>query len=134
MITRHEAAQRLDIPLEMARRHGLPSRLSEAEFAELQASPPAWLEQSYANRASGGRPVWVQLSCTVCGFTESARPKKWWPGFTYLTCAHHAVGDLPAPAAGFERQEFDGIGSRFIGIVDSTAGTPAEGTDRPSAP
>jgi len=37
MITRREAALRLDIPLEMAQRHGIPSRLSEAEFAEIGA-------------------------------------------------------------------------------------------------
>lgn len=119
MITRLQAAQRLDIPLEMARRHGLPSRMSQAEFAELQAHPPAWLEQSYASRNRGGRPVWVQLSCSVCGFTESARPKKWWPAFTYLSCSHHDAAELPAPATGIERREFDGIGSRFIGVVDS---------------
>lgn len=93
--------------------------MSEAEFAELQAHPPVWLEQSYANRARGGRPVWVQLTCSICGFAESARPKKWWPSFTYLTCTHHAADDLPAPAPGVERREFDGIGSRFIGVVDA---------------
>jgi hypothetical protein len=118
MITRHEAAQRLDIPLEMAKRHEIPARMSEAEFAELETSPPAWLQQSRANRNPGSRPVWVQLACSVCGYTEAARPKKWWPEFTYLACSHHPIDDLPAPAAGVERREFDGIGSRFIGIVD----------------
>ncbi|MGO4691731.1 hypothetical protein [Glaciibacter sp. 2TAF33] len=116
MITRREAALRLDIPLEMARRHGIPSRLSPAEFAELEQNPPAWLQQSRANRT--GKPVWVELTCDVCGFSEAARPKKWWPAFTYLTCSHHAYDEVPEPADGLARREVDGIGSRFIGIVD----------------
>lgn len=119
MITRHEAAQRLDIPLEMAKRHSLPARMTEAELSELEANPPAWLVQSRANRSSSSRPVWVQLTCDVCGYTEAARPKKWWPAFTYLSCSHHSIGDLPAVAAGMERREFDGIGTRFIGILDA---------------
>jgi len=120
VITRREAALRLDIPLEMASRHGIPSRLSETEFAELDANPPAWLAQSRANR-TGKRPVWMQLTCTVCGFTEVARPKKWWPAFTYLTCDFHSAEELPAPADGMYRSEVDGIGSRFVGIVDEKA-------------
>lgn len=107
---------RLDIPLEMATRHGIPTRMSEAEFAELDQNPPAWLVQSRANRT--GKPVWVQLRCEICGFTEAARPKKWWPEFTYLSCDFHDPFELPEPAPGLARQEFDGIGSRFIGIVD----------------
>ena len=122
MITRREAALRLDIPLEMARRHGLPSRMSEAELADIDAHPPAWLVQSRANR-TGGRPVWIQLTCAICGFSEAARPKKWWPAFTYLSCSHHAADELPAPASGCSRSEIDGIGSRFIGIVDSPPGS-----------
>ena len=117
MITRHEAALRLDISLEMARRHGIPNRLSEADFAELDANPPAWLAQSRANR-TGTKPVWVQLKCDICGFEEAARPKKWWPAFSYLSCDHHLAGELPAPAAEAHRREIDGIGSRFVGIVD----------------
>jgi len=117
MISRRDAAQRLDISLEMATRHGIPARLSEAEFAELDNSPPAWLAQSRANR-TGKRPVWVQLTCDVCGFTESARPKKWWPDFTYLSCDFHSPTDLPDPLPGLARREVDGIGSRFVGIVD----------------
>jgi len=117
MISRRDAAQRLDISLEMATRHGIPARLSEAEFAELDANPPAWLAQSRANR-TGKRPVWVQLTCDVCGFTESARPKKWWPDFTYLSCDFHSPTDLPDPLPGLARREVDGIGSRFVGIVD----------------
>jgi hypothetical protein len=118
MITRREAALRLDIPLEMAQRHGIPSRLSEAELAEIERQPPSWLAQSRANRTSS-KPVWVQLTCDVCGFTEAARPKKWWPEFTFLTCNHHGYDELPEPASGLSRSEYDGIGSRFIGIVDA---------------
>ncbi|MEO7005507.1 MAG: hypothetical protein ABI275_06020 [Terrimesophilobacter sp.] len=122
MISRREAALRLDIPLEMARRHGLPPRMSPAELADIDAHPPAWLIQSRANR-TGNRPVWVQLTCAICGFTEAARPKKWWPAFTYLSCSHHAADELPSPASGYSRSEFDGIGSCFIGIVDNPPGS-----------
>jgi hypothetical protein len=118
VITRFEAAQRLNIPLEMARRHGLPARMSEAEFATLDAEPPAWLAQSRANR-TGKRPVWVELRCVICDFSEAARPKKWWPDFTYLSCDIHGSDELPDPAPGTRRREVDGIGSRFIGIVDA---------------
>jgi predicted nucleic-acid-binding Zn-ribbon protein len=117
MITRRDAALRLDIPLEMARRHGIPSRLSEAELAEMESQPPAWLVQSRSNRTSS-KPVWVQLTCHICGFTEAVRPKKWWPEFTWLTCSHHGYDELPEPASGLVRTEYDGIGSRFIGVVD----------------
>ena len=123
MITRREAALRLDIPVEMARRHALPPRLSEAELAELDRNPPAWLAQSRANRR-GGRPVWVQLKCDICGAEEAARPKKWWPPFTYLSCRHHAPDELPQPSAGFRRTEYDGIGRTFVGIVDEAAAAP----------
>ncbi|TFB49507.1 hypothetical protein [Cryobacterium tagatosivorans] len=123
MITRREAALRLDIPLEMAHRHGIPTRLSEAELAEMESNPPAWLVQSRANR-TGKKPVWVELRCDVCGFTEAARPKKWWPAFTYITCDDHGYDELPAPAAGLRRREFDGVGSRFVGILDEA---PAPG-------
>lgn len=118
MITRREAALRLDIPLEMANRHGLPGRMSEAELAAIETEPPAWLLQSRANR-TGRKPVWVQLKCSVCGFEEAARPKKWWPAFSYLSCRQHRIDELPEPAAGMYREEVDGIGSRFVGIVDS---------------
>ena len=119
MITRREAALRLDIPLEMAQRHGIPTRLSEAELAELDTNPPAWLVQSRANR-TGKKPVWVQLTCDICGFTEAVRPKKWWPEFTYLSCDYHLAEELPLPAVTAHRRELDGIGSRFVGIVDET--------------
>ncbi len=118
MITRREAALRLDVTLEMARRHGLPSRMSETEFAELDENPPVWLAQSRANR-TGKRPVWVQLRCDICGFSEDVRPKKWWPEFTYLSCSHHPADELPTPLSGLARSEYDGIGSRFVGIVDA---------------
>ena len=115
-ISRREAALRLDIPLEMASRHGIPARMTEAEFAELESNPPAWLVQSRANRT--GKPVWVELKCDVCGFAEQARPKKWWPTFSYLSCDFHRADELPEPAPGLYRREVDGIGSRFVGIVD----------------
>ena len=116
MISRRDAALRLDISLEMASRHGLPTRMTEQEFADLEANPPAWLRQSRENRT--GKPVWVQLTCSVCGFTEPARPKKWWPDWTYLTCDFHRIDETPEPAHGLARREVDGIGSRFIAIVD----------------
>lgn len=117
MIGRREVALRLDIPVEMAQKHGIPPKLTEAEFSELQANPPGWLVQSRANRT--GRPVWVQLVCSVCGYSEAARPKKWWPSFTYLTCDFHDLDELPEPADGMYREEIDGIGTRFVGIVDA---------------
>ncbi len=94
--------------------------MSEAEFTALQSNPPGWLVQSKANR-TGARPVWVQLTCDVCGFTEVARPKKWWPAFGYLSCEEHGIDELPLPADGLSRFEVDGIGSRFVGIVDRVA-------------
>jgi len=118
MITRREAALRLDIPLEMATRHGIPTRLGEAQFAKLESDPPAWLLQSRANR-TGKKPVWVQLVCSICGDAEAARPKKWWPEFTYVSCSHHSYDELPDPAAGLGRTEYDGVGTHFIGIVDA---------------
>ncbi len=89
------------------------------ELAELETNPPAWLVQSRAHRVTGARPVWMQLTCIVCGYTEAARPKKWWPAFTYLSCSHHDYDEVPDPAAGLRRTEVDGIGSRFVGILDS---------------
>ncbi len=118
VISRREAAQRLDIPLEMATRHGIPTRITEQELEALDTNPPPWLAQSRANR-TGAKPVWVELRCDVCGATERARPKKWWPAFTYLSCADHSPLDLPEPAAGLYREEFDGVGSRFVGVLDS---------------
>jgi hypothetical protein len=117
MVTRREAALRLDISPEMAVRHGIPSRLSEAEVVELDTNPPPWLAQSRANR-TGKRAVWTQLTCDVCGFTESVRPKKWWGTWTYLSCDFHRADELPLPADGMNRREVDGLGSRFIAIVD----------------
>jgi hypothetical protein len=118
MITRREAALRLDIPLEMATRHGLPNRMSDSDFTELDTNPPPWLVQSRENR-TGKRPVWVRLTCDVCGFAEDARPKKWWPEWTWLTCDWHGLDELPAPGPGLYRSEVDGIGSRFVGILDA---------------
>ncbi|UVJ38284.1 hypothetical protein [Arthrobacter sp. CJ23] len=120
VISRRDAALALDIPMEMAQRHGIPSRLTEAELAELQNNPPQWLLQSRANR-TGKRPVWVHLSCAVCGYSEAIRPKKWWPDFSFVFCGHHRNSELPELYAGQVRSEFDGIGSRFIGVVDVDA-------------
>ena len=118
MMTRREAAQRLNISYEMATRHGLPTHLTDDQLREIQDSPPPWLAQSLANR-TGKRPVWVDLTCTVCGFTEKARPKKWWPEFTHLSCVDHEPTELPEPIAGAVRAEVGGVGSRFVGVVDT---------------
>ena len=116
VITRREAALRLDIPMEMATRHGIQPRMSEREFSDLDTNPPAWLQQSRANRT--GKAVWIRLTCQVCGFSEAARPKKWWPEFTYLTCDFHRSDEIPEPASGLYRREVEGIGTRFVGVVD----------------
>ncbi|MGG5752463.1 hypothetical protein ACQ3I4_07525 [Zafaria sp. Z1313] len=121
MMNRRDAAIALDIPLEMAKRHGLPARMSEEELEALRADPPAWLRQSLENR-EGRRPVWVHLECAVCGFAEAVRPKKWWPEFTFTACDDHGPRDLPAVEAGLVRCEYDGVGSRLIGYVDEPAG------------
>lgn len=118
-LNRRQIAQALNIPPEMAARNGIPSRLSAAEVAEIDANPPAWLAQSRAN-STGKRPVWVELRCYLCDFVEIARPKKWWPEFTYVICDFHNAHELPQPDAGLRRSKFDGVGSRFVGIVDSS--------------
>lgn len=116
MLNRRDAALRLDIPLEMATRHGIPSRLSEDELQAIEQDPPAWLLQSRANRT--GKKVWTHLECVVCSFSEEARPKKWWPEWDYLICDYHAPYQAPDPVAGFARREVEGIGSRFIALID----------------
>ena len=118
MLTRREAAQRLNIPLEMATRHGLPTKLTEAQLDEIENCPPPWLVQSRANRTST-KLVWVDLVCDVCGFAEKARPKKWWPPFTYVSCNSHQQSDLPPPQHGYHREEPLEIGSRLVGWVDA---------------
>lgn len=117
MLSRRAAAVRLDIPLEMATRHGIPAHVSEADLTALEQDPPGWLVQSRANR-TGARRVWVHLECAVCGFAEDARPKKWWPEWDLLVCEHHDPVDAPAPPAGAVRGEVPGIGSRFVALVD----------------
>ena len=124
MITRRDAAQRLDISLKMATRHGLPAELTAAQLVEIQDNPPPWLVQSRANR-TGHRLVWVDLVCQVCGFAEKARPKKWWPTLTYVSCDSHPHPELPAPLLGTHREEIRGIGSRFVGWVDAPRTEPA---------
>ncbi|MFC7432151.1 MULTISPECIES: hypothetical protein [unclassified Agrococcus] len=121
MFTRREAAIRLDIPVEMAQRHGIPATMREAELAAIEADPPAWLVQSRANRRADARPVWVRLECVVCGLTEWERPKKWWPRLSAVVCDRHDPSEPPRRAAGTVRAEVEGIGSRFVGIVDSPA-------------
>jgi hypothetical protein len=118
MITRRDAAQRLDISLQMAARHGLPAHLTEAQLSEITDNPPPWLVQSRANR-TGKKAVWVDLVCDVCGFAEKARPKKWWPAFTYVSCDSHESSELPAPLDGGHREGVWGVGSRFVGWVES---------------
>lgn len=126
MPSRYDAALRLDITLEMARRHGIPTQISQAELDELDANPPAWLAQSRANR-TGKKAVWVALECAICGFSEQARPKKWWPEFTLLYCADHdedgrTETELPSPANPAASREYVyGVGSRFVGVVDRVA-------------
>ncbi|MBB2996595.1 hypothetical protein [Paeniglutamicibacter cryotolerans] len=120
MMNRREAAIALDISMEMAKKHGIPARLSEAEFAAIQATPPGWLVQSMANR-QGKRPVWVHLTCAVCGYSEAARPKKWWPEFSFVHCYDHSPEDLPALEPGMVRAEYQEIGTRMFGIVDEPA-------------
>ncbi|KTR09697.1 hypothetical protein [Curtobacterium luteum] len=117
MLSRREAAVRLDIPLEMATRHGIPARLSEDELAAIEQDPPAWLVQSRANR-TGKKQVWQRLECVVCGYSETARPKKWWPDWDHLMCDYHAPYQAPDAPAGFTRHEVEGIGSRFVALVD----------------
>lgn len=117
MLSRRDAAIRLDISLQMATHHGLPARLSESELEAIEQDPPAWLVQSRANR-TGTKKVWVQLECVVCGYSETARPKKWWPDWDHLMCDYHEPYQAPAPTAGSARHEVEGIGSRFIALVD----------------
>ncbi|MEB4614480.1 hypothetical protein [Leucobacter sp. M11] len=123
MPTRYEASIRLDIPLEMAKRHGIPSQISQTKLDELDANPPQWLVQSRLNR-TGTKPVWAHLVCVLCGTEEHARPKKWWPEFTLLACDEHEPEELPEPAPGADRSFVYGVGTRFLGVVD--AGPAAE--------
>ena len=118
MPTRYEAAIQLDIPLEMAKRHGIPSQISKVELEKIIADPPAWLLQSRANR-TGKKPVWATLVCAICGAEEITRPKKWWPEFTVLACDRHDAGDLPQSAPGLERSFVYGVGTGFFGAVDA---------------
>ncbi|KUR66086.1 hypothetical protein JM67_01460 [[Arthrobacter] sp. ATCC 21022] len=120
VISRRDAALALDISMEMAQRHGIPPRLSESDLRDLQDNPPPWLVQSRANR-TGKRPVWVHLDCAVCNYSEAVRPKKWWPEFSFVYCGHHRSRELPELFAGDVRTEYEGIGSRFVGVVDVRA-------------
>ncbi|MEY2848693.1 MAG: hypothetical protein RI885_1358 [Actinomycetota bacterium] len=123
MVTRREAAQRLDITLEMAHRHGIPATVSESELAAIETAPPAWLVQSRANR-TGRRPVWVTLTCVVCGRSETVRPKKWWQEFGLVACDDHDPDALPPVPEGMLRSEYDGVGNHFTGFVDVGLETP----------
>lgn len=117
MMTRRDAAIALDIPLEMAKKHGIPGKISEADFRELNANPPAWLSQSRANR-TGKRPVWIHFTCEVCGAEDYERPKKWWPKFDFVHCNTHSPAQLPKLAAGKTRVEYQDISAKMFGIVD----------------
>lgn len=120
-MSRRDAAIALDIPLEMAGRHGIPARLEESELAALLENPPPWLVQSRANR-QGKRPVWVHLTCIVCGRSEAARPKKWWPEFDFVFCDTHSPRELPAVPDGRVRCEYEEVAGRLTGVVDEAAG------------
>ena len=121
MPSRYDAALRLDISLEMAKRHNLPAMMSQAELDDLDQNPPPWLEQSRANR-TGRRPVWATLQCVLCNYTEHERPKKWWPEFTMLFCNDHVASALPGPigseVAKVRREFVYGVGANFTGVVD----------------
>lgn len=121
MPSRLDAAIQLNISLEMAQRHGIPSQISQAAIDEINQNPPAWLVQSRANR-TGKKAVWVTLKCAVCGYSEQARPKKWWPDFTFLFCFDHENSELPKPVSPDTTRTFTyGVGSRFTGVVDAEA-------------
>lgn len=120
MPNQYDAALQLDISLEMARRHGIPTQLTQAELDELDQNPPAWLVQSRANR-TGKKKVWVTLQCAVCSYSEQARPKKWWPEFTLLACYDHEGSEIPAPFDPNATRTYTyGVGSRFTGVVDAS--------------
>src|SRR3954451_16956017 len=117
MLTRREAAIRLGIPPEMAARNGIPTRIDAAEVDRIDADPPGWLAQSRANR-TGRKPVGIALNCVVCNYSEMARPKKWWPEFSFVAFDHHDDEDLPPAGPGRVRGRYEGIGTRFVGVLD----------------
>ena len=47
-----------------------------------------------------------------------ARPKKWWPDFTTISCDTPRPDELPDPPAGFVRGVYEGIGTHFVGVLD----------------
>ena len=78
-LNRRQVAQALGIPPEMATRNGIPSRMSAAEVAALDANPPAWLAQSRAN-FTGKRPLppvgaAASTTASAAGSVESSIPK-----------------------------------------------------------
>lgn len=117
MISRRDAAIQLDIPLEMAAKHGVPRQVTAEQLAALEAEPPAWLVQSRSNRT--GKPVWTELRCVVCRFAEMERPKKWWPDWTFLACDDHDADELPDVPDSAQREATYGVGSRFVAYVDA---------------
>ena len=89
--------------MEIAQRHGIPKRLTEAELGEILDNPPASLVE--LREPTGKDPVWVHLECAVCGYEEAAGPKKWWPEFTYVGA--NIIPPRGAHASdGFIRSEF----------------------------
>ncbi|MBP1326486.1 hypothetical protein JOF28_001718 [Leucobacter exalbidus] len=133
MPSQYDAALQLDIPLEMARRHGIPSNISQADLNEIDQNPPAWLAQSRANR-TGKKKVWATLQCAICSYSEQARPKKWWPEFTLLACYDHEAHELPKPfSAATTRTFVYGVGSRFTGVIDADESAEGESAEAPEA-
>jgi hypothetical protein len=51
-----------------------------------------------------------------------ARPKKWWPDFSFVACNHHDEDELPGVREGWARGRYEGIGTRFMGILDEQVG------------
>ena len=62
--------------------------------------------------------MWVHLECAVCGYEEAARPKKWWPEFTYVRRGHHAPDEIPPRVPGLSAANSTAWAAAFVGIAD----------------
>ena len=113
-------AIRLDIPPEMAARNGLPSRRSARSERGADRCRPARPGSPSPGRTERvGKPVWIELSCVVCGYSEMARPKKWWPDFSFVSCDHHREDDQPrVPPGPSARAATTASAARFVGVLD----------------